>query len=830
MRNGLLRLLSFVFCLACGAAAAQDSNRTGIRSDKADVWSASSSSTQSGDMIFGSKGSAATSGPGASQTPQIRGITGMDEAKERGDSRDRSEPIERRDRIKPQADRKSVDRVALSNEFQSFIAKTTGLDLPLYGYNLFEQLPSTFSPLDNVPVTADYVVGPGDEVVIRAWGAIDIDVRAFVDRSGTINIPKVGIFGVAGIRYQDLQAHVQKAISRVYRNFELSVNLGKLRAIQVFVVGQALRPGSYTLGATSTLVNAVFAAGGPSGKGSMRAVQLKRDNKVVSEFDLYDLIVKGDMSKDARLLPGDVIYFPPVGELAAVSGSVNIPAIFELKKGAKLGDLLQLAGGITPVAQMQKASIERIDGKSRRVDEVSLDQKGLDYELRNGDVIAIKELSPRFDKAVTLRGNVAAPSRHPWYEGMRVKDLIPEKDALIAPEYWIRRNLMTRDPLQTKGSAPIEPAREPLDPSKKDEANKDKGIRNEGNRNEGNRNETTTQDNAQFNHAKSARESAPQIKRGVFDINWDYATIERIQGDLSMSLLSFNLAKAIVDGDPGNNLLLLPGDVVTVYSVEDIRVPRLKRSQYVSLEGEVAAAGVYQVKPGETLRQLLTRVGGLSPNAYLYGAEFTREEARRIQQKQLSELADRMEMELSRAASRKLSAAGSTETAQAYQLQSQSQNVTLNRFRNLRATGRIVLEVPPNGQLADIPDVVLEDGDRFYVPPVPSTVSVYGAVYNQNSFIYRDSKGIDDYLAQSGGPARNADPGALYVLHADGSVSSRRSWNWLSGDRGERIMPGDAILVPEETDKVSWMLELKDWTQIMYQFGLGAAGIKILRQ
>jgi len=780
-----------------------------------------------GESMFGARVGGTAAGQGSSQTLQIRGTTGLDDTRGGQEPREAFEPRERRDRGEPQAEQKTREQAALGNDFQSFIAKTTGLFLPLYGYNLFERLPSTFAPLDNIPVTADYVVGPGDEIVIRAWGAIDFDVKAFVDRSGNINIPKVGVFGIAGVKYQDLQAHIQRAIGRVYRNFELSVNLGKLRAIQVFVVGQALRPGSYTMGGTSTLVNAVFAAGGPSGKGSMRAVQLKRDNKVVSEFDLYDLIVRGDTSKDARLLPGDVIYFPPAGELAAITGSVNLPAIFELKKGTRLGDLLELAGGVTPVAQAQKATIERIDNKSRRVDEVSLDQAGLAYPLRNGDVVSIKELSPRFDKAVTLRGNVAAPARHPWREGMRIKDLIPEKDALIAPDYWIRRNMTTRDPQQTKAS---EPGLQNLQtaPGVQSEQMPDAlpqprtGVA-------GAQDKEQSSQRAQA-QGKAAADAGPQIKRSSFDINWDYATIERVEDDLSTTLLSFNLTKAMVEGDPANNLLLRPGDVVTVFSVEDIRVPRARRPQYVRLEGEIVSAGVYQVRPGETLRQLLIRVGGLTPSAYLYGAEFTREEVRKAQQRQFNDLLDRMEQEIFRAASKRLATAGSSESAQTYQLQAQSQATTLNRLRSLRATGRIVLEVPPDGQLADLTDIVLEDGDRLYVPSMPSTVGVYGAVYNQSNLIYKDSKSIDDYLAQSGGPAKNADASSLYVLHADGSVSGRKNWNWLSGRRGDRVMPGDAILVPEDTDRVSWMLELKDWTQILYQFGLGVAAIKILRQ
>src|ERR1035437_3197336 len=326
-------------------------------------------------------------------------------------------------------------------EVQDFVAQSTGRDLPIFGSELFKNVPSTFAPVDNIPVTSDYVIGPGDEILIRAWGQLDVDYAATVDRTGTINIPIVGTINVAGIKYQDLQSHLKAAIGRVFRNFDLTVSLGELGAIQVFVVGQARRPGSYTVGSMSTLVNAVFAAGGTSAKGSMRGIQLKRGNTVVTELDLYDLLINGDKSKDAPLLPGDVIYVPPVGALAAITGSVNVPAIFELKKDGALGDLIAWAGGLASTASGQKATVERIDDhKTRKVAEFNLDAAGTQMKLRDGDLVTIYAVASRIENAVTLRGNVAQPARFPWRPGMRVKDIIPNSDALISRPYWLRKN------------------------------------------------------------------------------------------------------------------------------------------------------------------------------------------------------------------------------------------------------------------------------------------------------------------------------------------------------------------------------------------------------
>src|SRR6266700_1949667 len=327
------------------------------------------------------------------------------------------------------------------NEFQQFVMQSIGRDLPMFGASLFRNVPSTFAPVENVPVTADYVIGPGDEIQIRAWGQIDVDFNAVVDREGTISVPKVGVINVAGIKANDLPAYIKTVFRRTFRNFELTATLGKLRSIQIFVVGQAKRPGTYTVSSLSTLVTALFAAGGPSAKGSMRNIQLKRNNRVVTEFDLYDLVTAGDKSKDVPLLPGDVIYIAPVGPLVAVAGSVNVPAVYELKQNTVLFDLIRWAGGLATTAAGQKATVERIeDHKVRKVEEFTLDMSGLSRAIRDGDLVTVYTLVPRFDNAVALRGNVAQPGRFPWREGMRVRDLIPDKEALLSREYWLKRN------------------------------------------------------------------------------------------------------------------------------------------------------------------------------------------------------------------------------------------------------------------------------------------------------------------------------------------------------------------------------------------------------
>ena len=717
------------------------------------------------------------------------------------------------------------------NEFQDFLIASTGRVLPIFGRSLFEEVPSTFAPVENIPVTPDYVIGPGDELYVRAWGQIDIDYRTTVDRNGTVSIPRVGVINVAGIRYQDLGAYMKNAVSRVFRGFELTVTMGQLRSIQIFVVGQARRPGNYTVSSLSTLVNAIFSAGGPSNRGSMRSVQLKRGNKTVADLDLYELLLYGDKSKDVQLLPGDVIYFAPVGPLAAISGSVNTSAIFELKGDTSLTKLLEWSGGLATTAQTRTATIERIDARRTRVvNQFSLDAAGLAQSIKDGDLVTVLPILPKFENAVTLRGNVAFPLRYPHKPGMRVKDLIPEREALIRPDYYLKKNLATRVEATGEIRRGMRPQQQGAIPQQQGAFPQQQGAfpQQQG---AFPQQQPGIAPERRLARGEGEERIRTQVKNLLDEINWDYAVVERLnQSDLSTILLPFNLGRAILDGDPAHNLLLEAGDIVTVFSKTDINVPQLKQTRLVRLEGEFMHSGVYQAQPGETLRQLVARAGGLTEGAYVFGAEFTRESTRKAQETQYEESLNRLERESESIGTVQARSVLSAEEAQALPAQAAARRALIVRLRELKPTGRIVLEVPPNGRAADLPDVPLEDGDRLYVPSPPSMVSIFGAVFTESSFLYRPEKRVNDYLTQAGGTTKRADTSQLFVLRADGSVAgSSRGW-FGTQLASSNIMPGDTIVVPEDFERTTWTKDLKDWAQIFYQFGLGVAALKVLRE
>ena len=677
------------------------------------------------------------------------------------------------------------------SEYQRFVAATVGEFLAPYGANLFGQS-GRFAAAEAVPTAGTYVVGPGDNINIKTWGSVDLNLSLQVNKEGMITIPSVGPVRVAGLPFAALKQHLFEQLSTAYKGFEVAVDVGGMKGIQVFVVGNARAPGSYTVNSAGTLMNALFASGGPSTNGSMRKIQLKRGGSIVTEFDLYDFLVFGNISKDVRLAQGDILYIPPVGPQVAVAGSIKNPAIYELRGNeASISELIKYAGGLTATASRQNLVVERIDNRNTRQKiEIPLHTThsqstphhkpnryigpathGANTQIQDGDILVFGPLNRDL---VSVVGFVERPMRFGWHYGLRVKDLIPDRNYLTTPAFWQERMKLSR--------------------------------------------ETDLVDIRQPN-----------------SVAWNYAVVERLEPDLTSNLIPFNLGKAI-DGDPEQNILLRQGDIIRIFSKGDLRVPAGNERQFIRLEGEFVQPGVYAVEPGETLRQLVARTGGLSRNAYLYGSEFTRSSVKAMQQKQLDEYAKNFELEINRTTGQlnQMMGLSNANTAQsdiaAAQAQIAAASSLLAKIKNAKAQGRIVFEFDnANITLADLPDVPLEDGDRFYIPRRPSTVGVFGAVFVPSNFFYKNGSTVGDYMKLAGGYTRSSDTSYVYVLHADGTIRSA-SQSWILGLSGEPTYPGDAIVVPDIIVRgPTFTRTLMDWAQIFYQFGLAAAGITVLK-
>jgi len=521
-----------------------------------------------------------------------------------------------------------------------------------FGADYMNRVDDASAAEDNPLVPPDYLIKPGDEIVITLWGSVDAEVRAVVDRSGRISIPRVGPIFVSGVRYSDLTDTISKRVSQVFRNFELSASLGRLRGLRVFVTGYVSRPGAYSVSSLSTLTAALTQSGGPTAAGSFRIATLRREGKVLAVFDLYDFLLKGDRSADLVLQPDDVIQVGPVGPQVALIGSINQPAIFEIKTGETAKDVVAMAGGFSALADRSRLTLERLGDRS----------------------------------------------------GVRIREI-----------------------------------------------------------------------------ALPANEDIP----------------------------------------------LTHGDVLRAFSAVDASLPIQRQNKRVRIDGEVQRPGEYVLPPNTSVADAMRAAGGLTPAAFLFGAEFRRESVRLTQQENYERALRDLETEFTRAATTQRTS--TADEAAAATARGSASARLIERLRAIKPTGRIVLQMQP-GQ-PELPDLALEDGDRIYIPPRASTIGVFGSVFNGGSYLFNEGRMVNDYLRLAGGPTRGADTESAFLIRANGSVISglQSSTFWRSGGlEGIAAMPGDTVFVPEEINKTTFVQTAKDWTQILSQFGLGLAAIRIL--
>ena len=539
-------------------------------------------------------------------------------------------------------------------EFERFVQALSGVTIRRFGSELVtgstDARAAELSPL----VPEDYVIGPGDEVLVTLWGSVDADLRLAVDRSGRITIPRVGTVQVSGVRYADLPEVVNRRVGQVFRNFQSSVALGQLRGIRVFVTGFVARPGTYVVTSLSSAVSALMRAGGPSAAGSFRNIELRRGTGLIGRFDLYELLLKGDRSADRILQAGDVVHVGAVGTQIGFIGSVNKPAVLELRPGETITEALSMVGGFTAVADRSRLAVERL-------------------QERNAGRVVQLEL--------------------------------------------------------------------------------------------------------------------PKDERST----------------------------------------LANGDVLRAFSAVTVALPSQRQNKRVKVEGEVTRPAEYVLPEGVTVRDAIRAAGGYTSGAYLPAAEIMRTSVQRTQQENYDRALRDMETDVARQSGSQRVSSGDDANAQAARAQATSR--LIERLRALRPSGRIVLQMAPDA--TDLPDLALEDGDRIYIPARPTTVGVFGSVFNAATYLYLPGRSIDDYLRLAGGPTKGADKDSIFVVRANGSVLSRRQSNvgWFSSGSqfgGLRAEPGDSIFAPEELDKTTFTQNLKDWTQILSQFGLGMAAIRIL--
>lgn len=737
------------------------------------------------------------------------------------------------------------------------LEKTGEEALKPFGYDIFSQYSASQSAASGLPVPSNYLVGPGDVIDVLLYGNQNHAYQMIVGRDGRINFPQLGPIAVGGQLFSVVQAEVESRVAHQMIGVRASVTMAQTRSIQVFVMGDAFDPGSYTISGLGTITSALYAAGGISKTGSLRNVELKRNGVVVDRLDLYDLLIHGSTARDDKLLQDDVVFIPSVGPTVAVGGQVRRPAIYEVKDEDEPAQAIALAGGFTPDADTAKATLTRIEPNGQRV-VIPLDlsaSSGREEGLRNGDYIYVPRLKPSIDSAVVLQGNVYTSGVYEYHPGMRLTDVIGSVSALkpntdlryvlirreLPPDRriqalsadlaaaWARPDttadpvLMPRDQitvfdLSTSRDRILQPILAELRAQSVAEQ-PDPVVTVQGTVNVPGQYPLepgmTVADlvRAGGGLADAAFQGKAELTRYVVDES----------GTRHTEIFDIDLSQAL-SGSTAANLSLQPYDVLSVKEVS-----QWTNQESITLRGEVRFPGTYTIQPGETLKSVLERAGGLTGYAFPQGAVFTRAELRRREQQQMNQLAERMKIELGVLALRAVATTqgGGVENAGNALVVGRS---LLAQLQAEKAVGRLVINLrqimsrPANSPA----DVVLRDGDELVVPKFEQEVTVIGEVQDPTSHLYNPNLSRDDYIRLSGGFTAQADGKRTYVVRADGSVVANAGSRWFNRGSNVEIKPGDTIVVPINAEQ---MLPLPFWqavTGIMYNVAIAAAAVHAL--
>jgi protein involved in polysaccharide export with SLBB domain len=663
-------------------------------------------------------------------------------------------------------------------------------------------------PMD-LPAGPDYVLGPGDTLIVNMWGGVSNRLDRIIDRQGQIELPEAGTIMINGMTIIQAQEAIQKTLSTQFQNEHVEISLGRLRSVRIYVVGDVQRPGAYDVSSLSTPLSALYAAGGPTSRGSLRILKQFRGNQLVREIDLYDFLLKGVRSDTDRLLPGDTILVPPVGPQVSVEGMVHRPAIYELNGEHDLSQVLNLAGGALITASLKQINVSRIVANQRRTmlslelpaNPTELSQKLADFKVQSGDDVVISQILPYNQQAVYLEGHVYRPGRYPYKDGMTVTDLLhsyqdvlpepadhAELVRLMPPDFkpeTISFNL--HDALIGNDSFLLEPfdlirifGRYEIDAPT---------VSVEG--------EVLRPGQYPMSQGMTVAGlvgMAGGFNRSAYRDEADLSSYV-IQNGQKVLVNHSNIAiEKALEGDKSADVTLKPGDVVSIQQMagwQDI-------GSSVTITGEVEHAGSYAIEAGERLSSVLKRAGGFRNDAYPYAAVLQRVQVREENELARTQMIRRIEETPVVVSPGTMTGSQSAQDMQK-SLETQRQEILAN-LRRQPVSGRLVINISSNiSRWENTPaDIELRAGDTLLIPKRLDFVAVSGQVYNPVAISYAPGKNLGWYLRKSGGATQSGNKKEIYVLRADGSVVPMGN-RWVSSSfMDTRMRPGDTIFVPEK--------------------------------
>jgi len=731
-------------------------------------------------------------------------------------------------------------------------------ELEQFGYSFFDKEVSSFTPITNLPVGPDYVLGPGDSFAINLWGKTEATYSATVTRDGSIIIPRLGTLNVSGLTFEELKRYLLHKFKEYYPDFKMTITMGELRTIQVFLVGEAKTPGTFSVSSLSTVITALYQAGGPTKNGSLREIQVLRNENVIGKLDLYEFFIKGMKTGDIRLQSGDTIFIPVIGPVVGLAGNVKRPAIYEMKEIQTVGDVLEYAGGILPTGELQSVMVERIEGHRRRIiKSFSLDpaahliaNENMTLPLSDGDLIKIYPIHRGIGQIVYLEGHVKYPREYELKPGMRLRDIIPSYAALLPEPYLHQAEIIRLIPpdLHTEIIA--------FNLGAFLSGDEDQNLI------------LKDQDRIRIYDTWEKRDIPKVVIRGavrnpgtyrlykgmtIKDLIFragnltDKAYLEmaslgrvmKVEGGTETLGLDFSPKNAML-GITEDNLVLEKDDIIHIREFPGYR-EALERK--VFLEGEFLFPGEYLFSEGERISSIIEKAGGLTEDAYPFGATFFRESAKRVQKERLIEYISKLEKDILSLIAVAERQALSQEEAAIYQKTLGSKQDLLEKLKEAEPTGRMIIKMD---EILILPsskyNFKLKSGDRLVVKKRPDHVTITGEVFNPTSIFIEveEKKSVRHYLNLVGGVTKDADKGEIYIVKANGTVISKGqgglfglgSWDhkkqrWtLGGFDSTNLDPGDTVIVPQKIETYPWMRFFKDTSGILYQLAVTVGVIK----
>jgi protein involved in polysaccharide export with SLBB domain len=685
----------------------------------------------------------------------------------------------------------------------------------------------------DVSAGPDYILGPGDELVLVLWGGISREMRLDVDRDGRIALPEIGTILLSGKTLGDAREIVQKALATQYRNIHSDLSLARIRTVHIYVVGDVARPGAYDISALSTVLNAIAAAGGPTERGSLRRIRHYRGNDLIAEVDLYDLLLKGVRGAIAGLAPGDTILVPPVGPQVAVSGMVRRPAIYELKGETDLSQVLDLAGGVLATGSLREVRVERVEAHQQKEmlslklpdlkDKAAVQKALASFRPQDGDRIIIGAIAPYSNQAVYLDGHVIHPGKYSYHDGMDVSELIRSyRDLMPEPsdhaeivrlqppdmrpeviDFNLREVLDGEDPVILKPFDTIRIyGRYDIDPPM---------VAIYG--------EVVRPGQYPMSSGMTAVDlvrMAGGLKRSAYTVTADLSsyTVDQ-QKKVEVESRMVEIGKAL-RGVEDTDVRLKPRDVLTIRQLAGWNTV----GTVVNVTGEVNYPGTYGIVEGEKLSSVLERAGGFREDAYPRGAILDRTEVRKINQQARDTLITRVQTMIPDIKDPTM-AAGVVSSAQ---LQSEQ---IVKRLKATPVSSRQVIRISADiSKWKNTPDdIELRPGDEIIVPKYPTFVAVQGQVNSPSAITYIPGKRADWYFKRAGGHTASASMKNAFIIRADGSVLGRGSNSgfWRGNVMSTVMYPGDTIVIPEKivTGSAAWR-GLLQTMQVMSQVAITA--------